>query len=151
MRFLTYACAILCTVAPSGSAADKTLIDYFLPMPVQGKLTRDIWGADNVLPRDPENGLEDTSMKQWCYWDGQIIKAPDGKYHLFASRWDQARGHNGWFGSLAVHAVSSNASGPYKDTGHRLAGEPGRQGTQRDRAGASGQALRRGGERDQAG
>lgn len=45
-------------------------------------------------------------MKQWCYWDGQILKGPDGKYHMFASRWDQARGHGGWGRSLAVHAVS---------------------------------------------
>jgi hypothetical protein len=36
---------------------------------------------------------------------------------MFASRWDQSKGHNGWFGSLAVHAVSSKAIGPYKDTG----------------------------------
>ena len=39
-------------------------------MPVTGKLTKDAWGADNVLPRDPDNGLEDPAMKQWCYWDG---------------------------------------------------------------------------------
>ena len=117
MKSFIYACAMLAYLAGSGSAADKTLIDYFLPMPVAGKLTRDVWGADNVLPRDPDNGLEDPTMKQWCYWDGQIIKAPDGKYHLFASRWDQAHGHNGWFGSLAVHAVSAEAIGPYKDMG----------------------------------
>lgn len=29
------------------------------------------------------NGLENTS--KWWYWDGKIIEAPDGKYHLFAS------------------------------------------------------------------
>jgi len=56
-------------------------------------------------------------MKRYCYWDGQIIKAPDGKYHMFASRWDQARGHNGWFGSVAVHAVSESLTGPYEDKG----------------------------------
>jgi hypothetical protein len=98
-------------------AAEKTLIDYFLPTPVQGKLTKDVWGADNVLPRDPENGLEDATIKQWCYWDGQIIKGPDGKYHMFASRWEENKGHRGWFGSLAVHAVSDKAIGPYKDLG----------------------------------
>lgn len=98
-------------------AADKTLIDYFLPMPIQGRLAKDVWGADNVLPRDPQNGLEDATMKQWCYWDGQIITGPEGKYHMFASRWDQSRGHNGWFGSLAVHAVSDNIIGPYTDKG----------------------------------
>src|SRR3982750_3943619 len=92
-RFLCL-CAMLSALAAMGSAADKTLIDYFLPTPVQGKLTKAAWGADNVLPRDPDNGLEDTTMKQWCYWDGQIIKGPDGKFHMFASRWDQAKGHN---------------------------------------------------------
>jgi hypothetical protein len=98
-------------------AADKTLIDYFLPMPIQGRLVSDVWGAPGVFPRDPKNGLEDETMKKWCYWDGQIIKGPDGKYHMFASRWDQARGHNGWFGSLAVHAVSEQVMGPYLDKG----------------------------------
>lgn len=107
--------ALLCTGAVFG--ADKTLIDYFLPIPAQTKLTKDVWGADNVLPRDPDNGLEDSTMKQWCYWDGQIIKGPDGRYHMFASRWDQSKGHRGWFGSVAVHAVSRNALGPYKDMG----------------------------------
>jgi hypothetical protein len=98
-------------------ATDKTLIDYFLLMPIQGRLVSDVWGAPGVFPRDPKNGLEDETMKQWCYWDGQIIRGPDGKYHMFASRWDQARGHNGWFGSLAVHAVSDQVMGPYLDKG----------------------------------
>jgi len=102
---------------PSQPAAGKTLIDYFLPMPIQGSLSKDAWGAPGVLPRDVQNGLEDTTMKQWCYWDGQIIKGPDGKYHMFASRWDQARGHGGWGGSLAVHAVSDSIIGPYLDKG----------------------------------
>ena len=69
------------------------------------------------MPRDPKNGLEDPKMKLWDYWDGQIIKGPDGKYHLFASRWDQAVGHNGWFHSKAIHAVSDSAIGPYVDKG----------------------------------
>ena len=95
----------------------KSLSNYFQPMPIIGSLAKDAWGAPEVLPRDPRNGLEDSTLKQWCYWDGQIIKAPDGKYHMFASRWDQARGHNGWFGSVAVHTVSDNLFGPYLDKG----------------------------------
>src|SRR4051812_49860545 len=116
-KSLLRAWALLCGLGAISGAADKSLIDYFLPMPVQGKLTKEAWGTDNVLPRDPRNGLEDATMKQWCYWDGQILKAKDGRYHLFASRWDQARGHNGWFGSSAVHAVSNNPVGPYIDKG----------------------------------
>jgi alpha-L-fucosidase len=99
------------------TAAEKTFIDYFQPTSIRSTLRTDVWGAPTVGPRDPANGLEDTTMKQWCYWDGQIIKAPDGKYHLFASRWDQAAGHRGWGGSKAVHAVSDNLYGPYVDKG----------------------------------
>src|ERR1035441_10897899 len=73
-------CAVMSTLGASSPAADKTLIDYFLPTPIRGQLTTDVWGAPNVLPRDPQNGLEDSTMKQWCYWDGQIVKGPDGKY-----------------------------------------------------------------------
>ena len=100
----------LCTVlaafaATSSHAADKTFIDYFLPTPIVGSLSTNEWGAPEILPRDAKNGLEDASLinlprdtnspadataKQWYYWDGQIIKAPDGKFHMFASRWDQA-------------------------------------------------------------
>jgi len=101
----------------SRPAARKTLIDYFLPMPIQGSLSKEAWGAEQVGPRDVQNGLEDATMKQWCYWDGQIIKGLDGQYHLFASRWDQSRGHGGWGGSEAVHAVSDKPAGPYVDKG----------------------------------
>src|SRR5271165_4970145 len=82
-------------VGTSLHAADKTLIDYFLPTPAQGPLVSNVWGAPGVFPRDPQNGLEDKSLKKWYYWDGQIIKGKDGKYHIFASRWDQAKGHGG--------------------------------------------------------
>jgi hypothetical protein len=105
------------TPDPRPTTQPKTLIGYFLPTPPHGELVREAWGATNVLPRDIRNGLEDTTMKNHCYWDGQIIKAPDGKYHLFASRWDESRGHGGWFGSVAVHAVSESLTGPYLDKG----------------------------------
>ena len=54
-------------------APAKSFIDYFRPIPPQGPLSGEAWGAPNVLPRDPRNGLEDTANK-YCYWDGQIIK-----------------------------------------------------------------------------
>jgi hypothetical protein len=97
--------------------AAKTFIDYFLPMPMHGALSSTAWGAPNVLPRDPLNGLEDPTVKQWYYWDGQIIKGPDGRYHMFASRWDQSTGHGGWGKSKAVSAVSTSLTGPYVDQG----------------------------------
>ncbi len=99
------------------AAQARTFIDYFLPTPSQGALSGDAWGAPNVLPRDPNNGLEDKTIMQYGYWDGQIVKAADGKYHMFASRWSESRGHGGWFGSVAVHAVSDSLMGPYVDKG----------------------------------
>src|SRR5436309_3003824 len=81
-RLMICCVAFVLALGGAASAADKTLIDYFLPMPIRGALTTNAWGAANVLPRDVSNGLEDASMKKWNYWDGQIIKAPDGKFHL---------------------------------------------------------------------
>ena len=108
-------------VAPKNSApktsAPKTFIDYFLPTPMMSPLASDVWGAATVSPRDRHNGLEDETMKKWNYWDGQIIRAKNGKYHMFASRWDQAKGHGGWGSSQAVHAVSDKVTGPYIDQG----------------------------------
>jgi hypothetical protein len=115
--FLSLLIAALMVAAAPVWAKPKTLIDYFLPMPIHGRLTTNAWGAPNVLPRDPQNGLEDPTMKKWCYWDGKIIQGPDRKYHLFASRWDQAKGHNGWWTSCAVEAVSDDPTGPYQDQG----------------------------------
>jgi hypothetical protein len=120
---------------PASTATDtrpatglKTFINYFLPTPIVGALTTNVWGAATVGPRDPKNGLEDETLTQWNYWDGQIIKAPDGKYHLFASRWSQSAGHNGWFGSVAVHAVSDSLTGPYVDKGLCWPNEAGGRG-----------------------
>ena len=121
-------------IGVSAFAAAKTFIDYFLPTPIVGALTTNTWGAPGILPRDPQNGLEDQSLKdlpldtnnatadatkkRWYYWDGQIIKSRDnGKYYMFASRWDQSKGHGGWGGSSAVYAVSDNLFGPYVDKG----------------------------------
>lgn len=97
--------------------AGKTFIDYFKPTPIVGGLSKDIWGAAQVGPRDPKNGLEDPALKHFTYWDGSILKGADGKYHLFGSRWDQSGGHHAWHSSKAIHAVGDNLFGPYTDQG----------------------------------
>ena len=99
------------------NATGKTFIDYFLPMPIIGELSFEAWGAAEVGRRDLKNGLEDPTMQSWCYWDGHILKRPDGRFQIIASRWDQAQGHDGWLGSKAISAVSDNACGPYIDQG----------------------------------
>lgn len=95
----------------------KTFIDYFLPTPIVGQLSPEVWGAATVGPRDSKNGLEDVTMKEWNYWDGKILKDSDGKYHMFGSRWEQARGHKAWSQSKAIHAVSDQLLGPYVEQG----------------------------------
>ncbi|NMH86815.1 Ig-like domain-containing protein [Flavivirga algicola] len=102
-------------------AQEKTLKDFFLPMEPQSALVKfgDTWGDASLMPRDTANGLEDASMKYWCYWDGSIVKDDEGKYHMYASRWDQKNHHSdGWRkNSKAMHAVANKAMGPYKDLG----------------------------------
>lgn len=99
------------------TAVCKTLIDYFLPMPIVKPLRTDKWGCKAVGKRDIGNGLEDTTNRSYSYWDGPIIKGPDGKYHMFASRWGQSGGHWAWLSSVGVHAVSDSVMGPYVDKG----------------------------------
>jgi MYXO-CTERM domain-containing protein len=94
------------------------MMDYFTATPTIGSLSSTCWGAAQVGPRDQSNGLEDKTLAKWVYWDGGIIKGPDGTYHMFSSRWDQSNGHNGWMCcSYAVHSTSNNLYGPYTDKG----------------------------------
>ncbi len=95
----------------------KPFIAYFKPSPVVKPLSKTVWGAETVGPRDPGNGLEDPTLAQWNYWDGSILKGKDGKYRMFASRWDQAGGHGAWWNSQAVAGVSTSLFGPYEDKG----------------------------------
>lgn len=90
-------------------------MDRFEPMPLLGERTSDTWGVDAVKPRDVLNGIEDP---KWSYWGGNILRSPDGAYHLFVCRWpeDNPKGHMGWPNSEVVHAVSNNRLGPYKVT-----------------------------------
>ena len=92
-------------------------VDCFEPMPVIGGLNEDCWGAADVGPRDQDNGLEDRTMGTYSYWDGGIIKGDDGRFYMFGSRWPERLGHEGWFESVAVYAVSDNLYGPYEDKG----------------------------------
>lgn len=87
-------------------------MDRFLPM--RGNtLSSDTWGADCVLPRYVDNGIEDGI---WSYWGGNIKKGDDGKYHLFVCGWLECsvKGHMEWPNSYVFHTVSDNLTGPFK-------------------------------------
>lgn len=102
----------------TGREAATQFMDCFLPMPIVEELSNDCWGTTAVGPRDQGNGLEDRDLSDYSYWDGGIIKDDDsGKYYMFASRWDNESGHNGWMHSDAIYATSDNFYGPYTDQG----------------------------------
>jgi MYXO-CTERM domain-containing protein len=77
-----------------------------------------------VRPRDICNGIESAKgadvPPEFYYWDGQILKAKDGKYHMFMSTWSGTAGFNpGWTNSDAYHAISDEGVlGPYQRQGY---------------------------------
>lgn len=85
--------------------------DRFLPMP-DGVLSKDTWGADSVLPRYIDNGIE---SPVYSFWGGNILKGQDQKYHLFVCGWPESsgKGHMTWPKSTVFHATSDKLSGPY--------------------------------------
>jgi hypothetical protein len=102
-------------------AEAKSFIDYIQPAPIVcSPLSSATWGVSGVLPRDTCQGIESAQgagvPPADYYWDGQIIRATDGKYHMFMSTWpgSSANGFGDWTSSNAFHAISSmGVEGPY--------------------------------------
>jgi MYXO-CTERM domain-containing protein len=112
--------ALLASASLAGSASAKPFMDYVKPMPPVAPLSSNSWGVAGVLPRDLSNGIESAKgagvHPDYYYWDGQIIRASDGKYHLFMSTFSgNTNFGTSWFDSDAYHAVSqTNVLGPYQ-------------------------------------
>jgi hypothetical protein len=110
---------LLASVSLAGTASAKPFMDYVKQTPTVAPLSSDSWGVAGVLPRDLSNGIESAKgagvHPDYYYWDGQIIKAEDGKYHLFMSTFSgDTNFGTGWLNSDAYHAVSqTNVLGPY--------------------------------------
>jgi hypothetical protein len=104
-------------IAPAAQA--KPFEQYIKATPTVAALTSATWGVAGVLPRDISNGIESAKgagvHPDYYYWDGQIIKALDGKYHMFMSTFSGNQSFNpGWQSSDAYHAISqTNVLGPY--------------------------------------
>ena len=103
--------------APAAQA--KPFEQYIQATPTVAPLTSATWGVAGVLPRDISNGIESAKgagvHPDYYYWDGEIIKAVDGKYHMFMSTFSGNQSFNpGWESSDAYHAISqTNVLGPY--------------------------------------
>lgn len=71
------------------------------------------FNLQNLLqPIARDNGFR---MDDYWTWDGSIIKAEDGRWHMFASRWPKKYAmHPGWLvASEIVRASSDTPEGPY--------------------------------------
>lgn len=114
---------LLASASLAGTASAKPFMDYVKPTPIVAPLSSATWGVAGVLPRDLSNGIESAKgagvHPDYYYWDGQIIKAKDGKYHLFMSTFSgDTNFGTGWFNSDAYHAISqTNVLGPYTRQG----------------------------------
>ena len=104
-------------IAPAAQA--KPFEQYIKATPTVAPLTSATWGVAGVLPRDISNGIESAKgagvHPDYYYWDGEIIKAVDGKFHMFMSTFSGNQSFNpGWQSSDAYHAISqTNVLGPY--------------------------------------
>ncbi len=112
----------LAYVSLAGTASAKPFEEYIQPTPEVAPLSSATWGVTGdpgVVPRDISNGIESAMgagvHPQWYYWDGEIIRAQDGKYHMFMSTFDaNSNFGSAWMGSDAYHAISqTNVLGPY--------------------------------------
>jgi hypothetical protein len=128
--WIALAIAALPRTAP---AQTKTFINYFQQTPITCPLTTNTWGCTatgstpancvsgaGVVPRDTCNGIESPrNPPQYYYWDGKIIRAADGVWHLFADRWPGTSGFGAWTSSDPIHAVGDGGVlGPFTDTGY---------------------------------
>jgi hypothetical protein len=73
-----------------------------------------------VVPRDPCNGIESPrNPPAYYYWDGKVIRAADGAWHLFADRWSGTSGFGAWTSSDPIHAIGDGGPlGPFTDNGY---------------------------------
>lgn len=90
-------------------------MDRFEAMP-DGKLSSDVWGAKEVVPRYVDNGIESPKIS---FWGGNVLRTDEGIYHIFVSGWPEnsPNGHMFWRNSTVFHAVSSQLQGPYQMLG----------------------------------
>jgi len=108
------------TLGVAAGAQAKPFMDYIKKTPTVAPLSSATWGVAGVIPRDISNGIESAPgagvHPDYYYWDGKIIRAKDGKFHMFMSTFSgNTNFGTGWLNSDAYHAISdTNVLGPYK-------------------------------------
>ena len=82
-KWIFYAAAALLALPTAAQVTDRErpadwanlvkggrYMDRFLPMP-KGKLSADVWGARDVIPRYVDNGIE---LPGISFWGGNVLK-----------------------------------------------------------------------------
>ena len=65
-------------------------------------------------------------LPEYNVWGCSPVHGPDGRIHVFYSRWLNAYGHYGWVATCEIaHAVADKPEGPYTDLGPVLQGRGG--------------------------
>lgn len=102
-NFLKQSFLALSLLTPAGIAgSDKTGKGMYLSTDIS-RFARRLKPLGRILELDG-----------YYVWGTSPIIAPDGKIHVFFSRWDAKKGMGGWInGSEIAHAVADKPAGPY--------------------------------------
>ncbi|WP_374166624.1 glycoside hydrolase family protein [Arcticibacter sp. MXS-1] len=85
-----------------------------------------VWPADDFPVSEFSGKLRPVGraleMEGYYVWCNSPIKGPDGKIHVFFSRWSDKKGMGGWINSSEIaHAVASSPEAPFELVGTILA------------------------------
>ena len=92
--------------------------------------TRRAFGTENAIDAAPRSDFARRlrplgrilELEGYYVWCQAPIFGPDGRVHVFFSRWPAAKGMGGWINSSEIaHAVAPKPEGPYEVTGVVLA------------------------------
>jgi hypothetical protein len=107
----------------------RTFVGSMAAVPVLARLAR---SAEAVGTFPPEAFSEFSQrlrpvgrileLEGYYVWCNAPIEGPDGRTHVFFSRWPAAKGMGGWINSSEIaHATADSPEGPYTVTGTVLA------------------------------
>lgn len=87
------------------------------------------WSQGSLLAATSGNDLSDfgrqlrplgriLELEGWYVWCNAPIEGPDGRVHVFFSRWPAVKGMGGWINTSEIaHAVADAPEGPYRVLG----------------------------------
>lgn len=97
---------VICIFAsPLFAQGNDDLLFQITPLPM----------ASRKALTDMQSGPHIIVHRDWYYWCPSVLKAEDGKYHMFHTRWPKSIGFLSWLThSEIVHEVADTPEGPYR-------------------------------------